>query len=148
MSFKQVAAALLACACAVPSWGGPASDALASCLADSTTGRDRKELARWLFVAITAHPEMRELSNATPAMHAETSQAFGRIFTRLITEDCTREARSAVKSEGSEALGKGFESLGRLAMQELTAHPDVRSAISQIDRFVDRRKVESALRPD
>ena len=133
---------------APPSWAGPAGDALISCLADSTTGRDRKDLARWLFVAITSHPEMKELSSVTPQMRDEASQSFARIFTRLMTENCTRETRAAVKAEGPQALGKSFESLGALAMQELTAHQEVRGAIHQIDRFVDRRKVEAAITPD
>jgi hypothetical protein len=27
-----------------------------SCMADSSTGKDRKELARWIFVAMSSHP--------------------------------------------------------------------------------------------
>lgn len=48
-----------------PALAGPYTDALGSCLADNTTGKDRKELARWIFVAMSAHPEMRDLSNTT-----------------------------------------------------------------------------------
>ena len=40
----------------------PAGDALGRCLADNTTGRGRKDLARWVFVSMAAHPEIRPLA--------------------------------------------------------------------------------------
>ena len=41
------------------------TQALASCLADSTTGRDRKDLVRWMFFAIGSHPENKAFLVAT-----------------------------------------------------------------------------------
>jgi hypothetical protein len=36
-------------------------------MADSSTGKDRKELARWIFVAMSSHPELKGLTTITPA---------------------------------------------------------------------------------
>jgi hypothetical protein len=97
---------------------------------------------------MTAHPELRELSSVNPTTRGETYQSFAAIFTRLLSENCPREARAVIKTEGGEALGKAFESLGRLAIQELMTNTEVQGAIGAFEKFVDRPKVESVLRQD
>jgi hypothetical protein len=42
------------------------ADALSTCFADRTSGKDRKDLARWIFLAMAAHPEMKEQATPTP----------------------------------------------------------------------------------
>lgn len=132
---------------ALPAVAGPYADALGGCLADSTTGKERKELARWIFVAMATHPEMRDLSGATEKVRDQTSQSVGVMLTRLLSENCARQARSAIQNEGSEGMQAAFGSLGRLAMQELMSNRDVAASISAFERYVDRKKVESALAP-
>lgn len=36
---------------------GPASDALGVCMADFLNGKERKELGKWIFIGMSAHPE-------------------------------------------------------------------------------------------
>src|SRR3982751_4847671 len=50
---------------ALPAIAGPASQSLGTCLADNTSGRDRKELAKWIFVAMSAHPDMKDVAGVT-----------------------------------------------------------------------------------
>lgn len=50
------------------------SDAANTCLSDSTNGKDRKALARWFFLGMAAHPEIRALSNATDASLDQANQ--------------------------------------------------------------------------
>jgi hypothetical protein len=120
-------------------------ETLGSCLADNTSGKDRKELARWLFAAMTAHPEMKSLSSATPQDIDSASRSAGALFTRLMTESCSKEVRSAVQSGGTAAITAGFQVLGQLAMQELTTNPQVGAAMGVIDQYIDRAKVDAAL---
>jgi hypothetical protein len=97
------------------------SDALTKCLADNTTAKDRKDLSRWLFVAISAHPEMQDLAVNSQEANEQAYRAMGVIVTRLLTESCLREVRAVFKSgQGSQAMDGAFEALGRLAMLELT----------------------------
>lgn len=65
----------------------PASDAAGTCLADSTTGKDRKQLARWIFLAMAQHPEIGDLAKVTPAALEEANKQTGALFTRLIADD-------------------------------------------------------------
>ena len=75
---------------------GPATDALASCVADNTTGKDRKDLAKWVFVAMSAHPEIKPLSKASDAVKESLDKNLANIATKLITESCRTEAHLAV----------------------------------------------------
>jgi hypothetical protein len=139
----------LVCACAFVSClgvmpvalAGPAADDLAKCFGDNTSGKDRKDLARWIFLAMAAHPEMRDLTKFPDTVPVESSAALGKLFTRLIAESCPGQVQALIRTEGGQALRLGFEFLGRLAMQELMSNPDVTVAVSGFERFVDRAKV-------
>jgi hypothetical protein len=138
-----LAAALAASA--VPAIAGPAADAFGACMSDSTTGRERKELARWMFAGMAAHPEIRALSNVTPQDQEGLSRFMGGLFTRLVTENCRAEARAVVQGEGSMGLQTAFGILGRMAMAELMTNKEVNAAMSDFERFADRERVQSAL---
>ncbi len=123
-----------------------APDALGRCLADNTTGKDRKELARWIFAAMTGHPEMKSMSAATAAdVEASTRQAAA-IFTKLLADTCSKEIRAAVDAGGASALESGFQMLGQLAMQELMTNPQVAGTLGSIEKYVDRARIDAALR--
>lgn len=145
---KRVPCALLlalAVLVTVPAVAGPAADALGTCLSDNTSGKDRKELSRWMFIAMSAHPEMSDISSATPAAKLRSDETMGRLVTKLIAEDCAPQAREAVLREGSSAMQAAFSALGRLAMQELMSNPAVMAAISGFEAHADRAKIQSAL---
>lgn len=125
---------------------GPAADALGQCLSDNTSGRERKELAKWIFVAMAAHPEIQTVAKVGPVMVEETQRAAGTIFTRLLGSACTKESQAAVQAEGPNGARLAFEFLGRIAMQELMSNPDVAATITGFERYVDRPAVERAFR--
>jgi len=127
---------------------GPAETAAATrCLADNTTGRDRKDLARWIFLAMAAHPEIKEMSKASAAQQEQSQRAVAGLFSRLVGDTCATEVRALVKAEGPGALGKPFEVLGQLAMQELMTNADVKANVGGFERFIDRAKVEPVFKP-
>jgi hypothetical protein len=124
---------------------GPKADALAACLGDSTSGKDRKDLARWIFVAMATHPEIKDLSNVNEASRNGADEAVARLFTALLAERCTPQAREAVQQEGQAGMVTAFQTLGALAMQELMSNPQVSGAISGFERRIDRAKMDAAL---
>lgn len=127
-------------------FAGPASDALGQCLSDNTSGRERKELAKWIFVSMAAHPEIQTVAKVAPAVVEETQRATGTIFTRLLGSACTKESQAAVQAEGPNGARLGFEFLGRIAMQELMTNPDVADTVAGFQRYVDLPAVERAFR--
>jgi hypothetical protein len=141
----KIAFSILASITALSATAGPQGDAFGRCLAENTTGKERKEMARWVFVAMTAHPEMRSLSAATEADREQTSRTVGVLFTKLLSEVCAVQAKAAMQAEGSQAMNGAFGTLGQLAMQEIMTNPEVTKAVSDFERFVDKSKVEAAM---
>lgn len=120
----------------------PASDALGTCLADNTTGKDRKDMARWMFIAMSAHPEMHDISKVSKKNQDDINILMGAMVTKLLTENCPAQAKKAM-DEGTEAMKTAFGVLGQLAMQELMANPEVKSSISGFSKYMDKDKINS-----
>jgi len=143
-------AALILTAICMPLISGQASaqtsvETLGSCLADNTSGKDRKELAKWLFAAMTAHPEMKSLTSATSQDIHSASKSAGEIFTRLMADSCAKQVRDAVQTGGPAAIQAGFQVLGQLAMQELMTNAQVGAAMGVLDQYIDKARVDAAL---
>ena len=131
-----------------PTFAGPASDALGTCMIDFLNGRERKELGKWIFLGMSAHPEISQLTNVTGATRDESDQYIGMLITRLLTEDCKAEAKNAMINESSVALTSAFELVGRVAMQELMTDSNVSNALSGFEKYLDTEKLQSLQSPD
>lgn len=129
-----------------PATAGPAADALGVCLGDNTTGKDRKDLAQWIFVAMAAHPEIKPLSAVTEAGRDALDRKLAALATRLLTENCRAEAKAAVTESGNVAIESAFGVLGRLAMAEVMSNPAVSEAIVRYAKYLDQATFESVLK--
>lgn len=147
---KHFCRAVLSFALLSPMFGhaSEAIDSLGRCLSDSTTGKDRKDLAKWIFVSMSAHPEIRQLGAASPAAVDATQRTMGALVTRLMAENCPRELRAAFRSDGPSGAKAAFEYLGKMAMQELMADPQVNESVAGFEKYLDTAKVEKVLKPD
>ena len=119
---------------------------LSTCLADQSSGDDRKNLAKWVFLAMGAHPEIKPLvasgiAEATEAANRTTAD----LFMRLLTEACLPQVKAAVAAGGAQAIQGAFAAFGQLAMQELLSNQDVNVAMGAVDKFMDRDKLREAL---
>jgi hypothetical protein len=137
------AALLIPCTC----FASPLTDALSKCLADNSTGKDRKDLAKWIFVGVAAHPEMKAIAVAEPKSVEIAQRTVAELFTKLIGTSCANEMRIVIKEEGSEGARVAFEYLGKMAMQELMGNKEVNAVIGGFERYVDQSKLDSVLRP-
>jgi hypothetical protein len=127
-------------------WGSsiqqPRQDVLGTCLSDQTTGRDRKDLVKWIFLAMAQHPDMKGLLTTSAATEAaESNKKIGALVTRLLAESCTNEARQAAGVGGS-AFEAAFEKLGQVAMQELMLDDSVTAAIGGFEPFMDMARLK------
>lgn len=122
---------------------GPATESLAACLADNTTGKDRKDLARWIYAGMSIHPELRNLSNITNQNREELDKKMADMFTRLITESCPAQAKLTMDKEGAEGYQTAFGTIGSLAMQELMSNPEVDSSFKNFVKYIDYNKINS-----
>ena len=91
------------------------------------------------------HPDMAGITAITPAKREEINKAGGEVFNRLMTEACAKELKDAIKFEDQTAVKAAFESLGKLAMQEIMSNPAVSAGFSGIDKYVDLKKIKRKL---
>ncbi len=140
---------LLLCALLVLNAGwaqaGPHGEVLATCFSESTTGRDRIDLARWVFMAMAQYPAIKELGHVLPDAQEDTNKRIGALYTRLISENCPSQTAIAIQKEGDAALQVAYEALGKLAMQELVINPQVTSVFLGAGKYIDSAKIRAAL---
>jgi len=122
-------------------------EASQTCLADNSSGKDRKVLARWIFVSISTHPEISNLSAATKADQEASSRALAALFTRLVTKDCATELRAMAQAGGSGSVEAAFEFLGGIAMKEIMMNDDVSASIADFEQYIDKEKMAAVLEP-
>ena len=132
---------------AVPSSPTEGFDALRTCVADNTTGKDRKDLAKWVFFAMAAHPEIRPYADAKVADAAdESARAMAALVTRLLTDSCVNEVKAVMSTgQGAQAVQLAFRTLGELAMQELMADKSVQDTMGSFGRYVDQAHLNQIL---
>lgn len=145
MNIKKVILALCLSLSSFSVMAGPHTDNFSTCLADNTTGKERKDLARWIFVAMATHPDIRDLSQVTPDTRESTNKTMATLVMKLITQTCTKEAQLAAQHEGSESFRSAFEVLGKLAMRELMSNPEVSTTVTGFQRYIDRKKLEAVI---
>jgi hypothetical protein len=120
------------------------TDEFANCLVDTLNGKERRNLAKWIFFAIAAHPQIKTYSSASPEDIEESDKYVGELITKLLTVDCPTELRTAFKSNPLAAQ-QGFELVGKVAMQELLTNQDVMKAISNYVKYADQEEINKVL---
>lgn len=126
-------------------FASPTIETASTCLTDSTTGRDRKDLVKWVYLAMSKHPDIEGLSAWTPSGEEESARRVGALFTRLIADDCPDEMNAMVSEHGASSVSVAFEVVGRVAMQELMAHPNVQGVIAELERHADQARIAPVL---
>lgn len=120
---------------------GVYTDDLTKCLVSKTNADDRTALVRWMFIAMTQHPVVADLSNAKQIDVDKASATAGALFTRLLTEACVDAARSAIKYEGAAAIQASFGVLGQVASADLFSDPKVNEVMAGLEKHIDQEKI-------
>lgn len=119
-----------------------ATEALSKCIAESTSGKDRKELGQWFFVAMSIHPDIQPYTNVTASQRDALDQKMAALVTKLMIEDCKAETKAAAAE--ANAIEAAFGSLGRLASQELMSNPEVNASFFRYLNYIDHSRFDSA----
>ena len=140
----RTAIALTCLALAAPAaLAGPYTDDLSRCLVSSTTQADRVALARWIFIAFAAHPNVAPISAVKPADIDAANAEIGALFMKLLTDSCRDKAKIAFRYEGPSASQLSFQALGQVAGSELATNPGVQARMSGITKYLDADKLKS-----
>jgi hypothetical protein len=131
-----------------PAFAGPYQDALGKCVVGATTGAEKTTLVRWIFAIMALHPDVQSSSVVvTPEQRGVLSKQTAQLFQRLLTESCLKEAREAIRYEGSSAIQSSFSLLGQVAMRELLTDPKVAEGIAEFSKYMDEKKFKELTDP-
>ena len=141
----NLCALVVALAVTTTAWAGPFTDEMSKCLVRSTSEADKTLLIKWIFAAMSAHPDVRALSSVTPQQGDQLNQQTAQVVMRLLTHSCKHEARQAVEFEGEDTFKASFEVLGRVAMQGLMSDPGVAGYFNGFEKHLDGDALQRAL---
>ena len=89
-------------------------------------------------------PEIKSYAQVSLDERTANNQHVGVIVTRLLTDNCAASLKRAYSSD-TNSVRKAFEFVGRVAMQELMASPEVAKSISDYAQFADLKSINKAL---
>jgi hypothetical protein len=121
------------------------TDTFADCMINSLNGKERKNLAKWIFLSMAAHPSIKPFLNATANDIQESDQYIGQLITRLLADDCPNELKAAYQSD-PKAVENAFELVGKIAMQELMTNKETMNALTNYFIYADQEKISNILR--
>jgi hypothetical protein len=128
---------------AVPSaLAEPYADALGKCMVGATTTAEKTTLVRWIFAMMALHPDVQTSSAVTSEQRTALAKQTGQLVQRLLTESCAKEARDAIRYEGSSTLQSSFSLLGQVAARELFINPKVAEGLAEFSQYIDGKKLK------
>lgn len=124
---------------------GPASDALGACMVDSLTGKERKELAQWIFFGMAAHPDIKQFAKISTEDQVNIDRYVGILVTRLLSKDCVQQTKNAMQADGPNSMKDAFGLVGQVAMQELMTNKEVSTSLFGYINYLDKNELSSVL---
>jgi len=113
------------------------------------TATDKTTVLQWTFAALSAHPDLKALSNVTDAQRTQLDQKFAQVLQRVIVEQCSAQTKAVIQAEGVQAVGESFQELGRSTGEDIIKNPEVKKQLQGVIRYVDINKlVVTFLTPD
>ncbi len=131
----------LALIISAPAFATTPTNVFANCLVDNLNGKERKKLAKWIYLAMATHPDIKSLSSATSNDILKSDKYIGKLITKLLTVSCPNELNTATKSN-PKALEQGFGLVGKVAMQELMTNKNVTKALENYIKYTDLEKIK------
>jgi hypothetical protein len=132
-------------------WGGEVradahTDALGSCFVASTTDADRVAFVRWMFMALSKHPEVADLTKITEAQREAGNRSTAALVQRLMLTDCRSQSTAVLQHDGLEAVLAAFELVGESAADGLMSHPAVAAQFEALGGYIDEGAWEKFMR--
>lgn len=119
---------------------------LGKCIVANITTSDRHDLARWVFLSMAAHPEVKQFSTARAEATEAAARKVGALFTRTMRDECAKEVQEAARAEGPPVVPSAINFFTQLGVQELMVNHDVLANLSSFSQFADKEGIDRAAR--
>jgi hypothetical protein len=134
----SLAACLVAAFVSVPAQAGPAADALSKCVAGSLTKSDRALLAKWIYAAMSAYPDVHASGSAAGRMD-DYNRRTAAMFKGMIGKTCNAKAVQAIQTEGNGAVEQSFKLLPEAGIKELLGDPSVAQQLQGLQKYMEEK---------
>ena len=118
-------------------FSGPFTDEFAKCIVMKTTTQEKTDLVRWIYVTMSFHPQLMDLSNLTADDVEMVNIRVADYMTNVFAYKCNEELNMAMDYEGEESVYYAFELLGEIAMTELMEDQGVSAASELFIDYID-----------
>lgn len=146
--FTKIAgiAALTASVALMPiAQAGPVEN-FSNCLISSTSEKDRLDLIRWIYGAMSVHPAIEDMSNVSAAAKEDNNKNLANVFERLMVKDCKTEFRAlALSGNAEEGIEAAFAYLGEVAMMDLMQNNAVLESLEAYTEYLDEATFMEAM---
>ena len=122
---------------------GPFADDMAKCLVTSTSETDRADLIRWMYSAMSEHPDLASMAQISDKQRDELTTKAGALFSRLIFQSCRAQFVASVRNEGTGTIEYAFSILGQVAMRGLMTDPHVTQQVQALGKTLDQDKLKA-----
>ncbi len=124
---------------------GPFTDDFSRCLITKTTSQEKTDLVRWIYVTISFHPQLAEMSNLSSEDVEMVNIRIADYMTNVFAYKCNRELIEAIKYEGEDSVVATFELLGEIAITEIMNDEGVAMASEFFTQYLDQSILADAL---
>lgn len=129
----------------VPFANAGSIDDFSSCLVEKTSGEDRLDLIKWMYVGMSGHPTLNSMNSVSNSEKETTNQKMGALFDRLLAKDCATEFKGVYQEHGQAGMQGAFSVLGEVAMAELMQSPEVSNDLMLFTNYIDVNAFEKML---
>ncbi|MEO8278681.1 MAG: hypothetical protein ABI564_03245 [Ideonella sp.] len=120
---------------------------LGKCIVANVTANDRHDLARWVFLSMAAHPEVKQFSIASHEAAEAAARKVGALFTRTMRDECANEVQEAARAGGPPVVPAAINFFTQLGVQDLMTNRDVLATLSSFSQFADKEGIDRNARP-
>lgn len=130
-------------------WAGQYVDQLSQCLVNATSEQDRSTVVQWMFVALSAHPDLKGFSNVSPEQKQQLDQKLATVLQNTIADKCQAQTKAVIQNEGIQAVGQSFQALGQTTGKAILNDPAVNAQLRGTLLYIDLSKLAATfLTPD
>ena len=119
---------------------------LGKCIVANLSPGDRQDIARWVFLSMAVHPDVRQLSAENTKATEEAARKMGALFTRTLRDMCSTEVGEAAGTGGTPVVASAINFFTQLGIQELMTNKDVLATHSSFGRYADQVGIDRAAR--
>ena len=128
--FASAALVALSTTLSAPALAGVYGDDATRCIVKSASDADQLLLIKWIYSAISRHPELKPFAQPQQAgAQAALDEGVAQTVSRLLSKDCRKEVIAALRYEGTEFLPQSFRAIGEVAMVGIMSNAEVENGL-------------------